>query len=319
MDVSFLTPAAALVGLLVLVPLALVVVTERRAGHVRRRLRLGRPGGRPVAMLLAAAAAVGVLAAATAAQPVVSRSVPVRVVSGAEVYVVVDTSRSMLAAPAPGAPTRYDRAHAAALRLREELAEASVGLASFTDRVLPHLFPSHDRRVFAATLEQTMRPGVPVPRAGTGQRITDLAALAPLATDNFFDPSTRRRLAVVLGDFETVPYDADGAGRGFREEDVRLLLVRFGGTRDRIFGEQTDAGFAPDAGSIHAQERLAEAAGGEAYGEEDLDTVAAAARAVVAGSRETTVGEERRTTPLAPFLAAAAALPLALVLRRRNV
>ena len=43
MDVTFLTPLAGLVALLVVVPLAAMVLTERRVGEVRRALRLPEP------------------------------------------------------------------------------------------------------------------------------------------------------------------------------------------------------------------------------------------------------------------------------------
>ena len=49
----------------------------------------------------------------------------------AELYVVFDTSRSMLAAAAPGEPNRLARAEELALRLRARIPLVPVGIASF--------------------------------------------------------------------------------------------------------------------------------------------------------------------------------------------
>ena len=61
-----------------------------------------------------------------------------------EVVVVLDTSRSMLASASPGAPTRFERAVGFGAALRSRVGDVPFGLASFTDRVLPHLFPTLD-------------------------------------------------------------------------------------------------------------------------------------------------------------------------------
>ena len=110
MGVSFLTPIAALFVLLAAVPLAVFWGRRRRADAVRSALRLGRPGRRSWVALAACLAAVPVLVGVAAAQPVITsaRTVPQR--SDAEVFVVVDTSRSMLASEASGQPTRFERA-----------------------------------------------------------------------------------------------------------------------------------------------------------------------------------------------------------------
>ena len=81
--------------LLAAVPLAVFWGRRRRADAVRSALRLGRPGRRSWVALAACLAAVPVLVGVAAAQPVITsaRTVPQR--SDAEVFVVVDTSRSM--------------------------------------------------------------------------------------------------------------------------------------------------------------------------------------------------------------------------------
>src|SRR4029453_11302010 len=110
MGVSFLTPIAALFAVLALVPVAVFVGRRQRAGRVRALLQLEPIPGRSWVTLGIALAAVPVLVGVAAAQPVITsaRTVPQR--SDAEVFVVVDTSRSMLASAANGEPTRFDRA-----------------------------------------------------------------------------------------------------------------------------------------------------------------------------------------------------------------
>ena len=62
----------------------------------------------------------------------------------------------MLATSAPGAPTRFARAVAFALRLRDRLGNAPVGVASLTDHPLPHLFPTADRLAFTLVLKRAL-------------------------------------------------------------------------------------------------------------------------------------------------------------------
>ena len=101
-------------------------------------------------------AAVPVLVGVAAAQPVVTsaRTVPQR--SDAEVFIVLDTSRSMLASSSSGEPSRFERAREDALALQAELPGVPIGIASLTDRVLPHLFPTVDQRVFRETMREAV-------------------------------------------------------------------------------------------------------------------------------------------------------------------
>ena len=69
------------------------------------------------------------------AQPVVSRSEATRGADGAEVLVVLDVTRSMLARRARSEPTRLERG-AVAKELRARDPGHGVGVASLTDRVL---------------------------------------------------------------------------------------------------------------------------------------------------------------------------------------
>src|ERR687895_1758238 len=198
--VSFLTPFAALVALVGLLPLAVFLRRERRGRVVRRALGLAGPApGRaiPIALL-----AVSVLVGAGAAQPVVDRSPPQRERTDAELFVALDSSRSMLAAEGPNEPTRSDRARTTALELRERLPELPMGVAQFTDWTSPHLFPTSGDEGFRLTLERA----VFVDSLGARESslvATDLDALAAFARESYFTPGVSKRLLVVLTDGES--------------------------------------------------------------------------------------------------------------------
>src|SRR4029077_1192606 len=99
-------------------------------------------------LLLGALVLAITLLGLAAAQPVVASPHRSTVRRDADVFVVLDTSRSMLASRAPATPTRFDRARAIARGLDKALPAAAVGIASMTDRVLPHLFPTVNRADF---------------------------------------------------------------------------------------------------------------------------------------------------------------------------
>ena len=179
---ALLTPLASLVAVAVLVPLAAYALLERRARRVSRNLRLTPPPlrsrlGVPVA-ITAVAAFVGV----AAAQPVVSGT-RTRVGRGdAEVYFLFDASRSMLAKRSFGSPDRLARAKQLALGLRQSIGDVPVGIASLTDRTLPHLFPTLDAQVFVTTLRDSIAIERPPP-AGTEDLATDFNSLGNIAAN----------------------------------------------------------------------------------------------------------------------------------------
>ena len=126
MSVSFLAPLGALVALAVLLPVAGALARERRAARVRAAIGLAPPPRRLVLPVAVAwIAAFGLLAAA-AAQPVVRVQGTTERRTDAQVFVVVDITRSMLAALAPDAPRRIDRAAEAAVQIRRALADVPV-------------------------------------------------------------------------------------------------------------------------------------------------------------------------------------------------
>ncbi len=320
MDVSFLTPLGGLFAVAALVPLAALLAKQRRARRIRAAL--GLPG-RPAASVLTlglALAAVALLAGLAAAQPVLQTEESVRERIDAEAFVLVDISRSMLASAGPAEPTRFERAREAALELAGALPEVPVGVASFTDRALPHLFPTTDRRVLAATLEDAV--DVERPPAGLffTERATTFDVLAGFPRQEYFSPSARKRLLVVLTDGEARELTTDLAA-AFREDPpIETIFVRFWDAEELIYetGVPEEA-YAPDAASAGRLPQIASLVGGQVFAEDDAAGAVREARRLLGSgpTRERELEGGRRA--LMPWITLAAVLPLGFVLLRRNL
>ena len=189
MSVTFLSPLGALLAFGVVVPLAALVVIARRADGVRRNLDLARRPRLTLALPTVAAVAVAGLLGLAAAQPVASQDTKRRVRSDAEAFIILDVSRSMLARRDPGSSSRLERAKRAAAVLRAALPAMPVGVASLTDRALPHLFPSADEDAFRATVERAVGIERPPPRSSINTNATSFDALATIPSQ----PLTHRR------------------------------------------------------------------------------------------------------------------------------
>jgi hypothetical protein len=318
--VSFLTPIAALFALLAAVPLAIFVGRRRRAQRVREALRLDRPGGRSWIAVAVALTAVPVLVGVAAAQPVVTsaRTVPQR--SDAEVFVVMDTSRSMLASPASGKPTRFERARDEALALEEALPGIPVGIASFTDRVLPHLFPTVDQRVFRDTMEESVGIERPPPSTSFGTNVTTLDALGVVPTLNFFAPRAKKRVLVVFTDGDSQPVSSALASDFSRKPEVNVTFVHMGNVGDRIYTSGiAEAGYTPDPTSAATLTAAAHATRGRIVEEGEISTVTADIRQALGAGPTVDRRIEGSRRALMPYIALLAAIPLGLVLVRRNL
>jgi len=316
--VAFASPWAGLVGLAAAIPLAALFVGARRSDRVARLLGL-RPAPGRVALAAAAIVALGVLVGAAAAQPVASSHAPRRVRADAEAWFVIDTSRSMLASASVEAPTRFARARRAAIALRARLPEVESGVASFTDRPVPNLFPTSSQPAFAATTLGALAIERPPPGPAGAIRSSSFEGLAAIPRDEFFLPSARRRLIVVLTDAETRGFDvrrtAKAFGRGYK-----LLVIRLWSRSERVYQpDGTAESYLPDPASHKDAERLVRATHGATFDETQLDAAAASARAYLGSGPTRRVGNEPRPVPLAPWLLAAAFLPLGLLLSRRGL
>jgi VWA domain-containing protein len=319
MGVSFLTPVASLFALLAVVPLAVYAERRRRADRIRVALGLEGAGGRSWIVLAACLAAVPVLVGIAAAQPVVTsaRTVPQR--SDAEVFVVLDTSRSMLASEGSGEPTRFERARDEALALQRNLGDIPVGLASFTDRVLPHLFPTVDERVFRDTAVNSMGIERPPPSTSFGTNVTTLDALGVIPTLNFFTPSVKRRALVVFTDGESQPISGVLSSDFARKPLVHVSFVRVGNVHERIYTSGVaEAGYKPDPTSSATLTAAAEAVRGRIVAEGDVGAVAAGVRQTLGAGSTVDRRIEGSRRALMPLVALLAVFPLGFVLSRRN-
>lgn len=317
--IELLTPEGWLLAALALVPLAGLVVAGRRERAARLLLRFAAPPRRSRVPALIAAAAVPVLLAAAASQPVI-RTQHARVVrADAEVFVVVDTSRSMRASAAPDAPNRFSQARAAAGAVREALPGVRVGLASLTDRVLPHLFPTADEEAYARTLAQAVRIELPPP-GSSAVLATDLGQLGNLGTQSFFTPRSRRRVAVVITDGESRRLDTDKLRRSLAAGNVQLVLVRDWTPDDRVWDGRgiPEPGYRPDAGAPAALAALGAAIGAPVVPGPDGAAAAREVTRLLASGPTDRAGTREDVTRLGLWLALAALIPLVFLWKMRR-
>jgi len=315
---EFATPEGWLLALAAVVPVVALAVAFRRSERAHAVVGLPPPVHRGRALTLVCAIATTLLLAAAVAQPVIRSRTSHRLRADAEIFVVLDTSRSMLAASGPRATTRFDRARVAIERLRALLPDVKTGLASFTDRVLPNLFPSPDETTFARALQRALAVESPPPLSSRA-RATDLAALGSLTTQGFFDPGISRRVAVVVTDGETVPVDSPALRRSLASTHVQLVFMHVPtGSGDRVYGTAglPEAGYRPDPAAGPELARAAVSLGAALVSSDDPAGAARAVRARLGRGPTGPAGVTPATIALAPWLVLAALLPLAGVLWR---
>jgi hypothetical protein len=318
--IGFLTPVAALVALAGAVPLLLLLRTGLRADRLRTALGLPAPSrGSRLQMPVAVCAVSGLLGLA-AAQPVLRTERPRLARSDAQLLVAIDISRSMLASRSPGGTTRLERAKAAAERLRAGLADVPAGVVTFTDRPLPLLFPTASAAAFDATVERAVGIERPPPR-GTALTVTALDALAPIPGTGFFSPRIPHRLLAVVTDGETEAVDADLVRQSFATRPrIGVVVVLVGSRGERVYRPDglPEAGYTAPAAAPRALAQFLAATHGRSFGAGDPAVVIRAARAALGTGPRTHLGSVASRRDLAPFLVVAAAVPLGVVLRRRN-
>ncbi|HEV8688545.1 MAG TPA: hypothetical protein VGQ84_14780 [Gaiellaceae bacterium] len=318
---SFLTPEAGLLALGFVLPLVLMLEGERRSNVVRAALRLPDQarGGR--ALLIGCLVAIPVFLGLGAMQPTIDVETRYVTRNDTEVWFVIDTSLSMVASATPTSATRLERATQTALRLRAEIPQAPAGIASLTDRLLPHVFPTPDQRVFAATIRSSIGIDQPPP-VTNGLIATTLASLTALKTQNYYSPAAKRRVAVILTDAESQPFPAPVMGALFRRSPrIRLIFIRVGGPRERVY--LRDGAIDPKYEPVHGAHRIARAFAtateGKAFEENQFDAAARALRGAVSKGRTKVEGREKSRIALAPFAVALAFVPLGLMLWQRNL
>jgi hypothetical protein len=145
-------------------------------------------------------------------------------------------------------------------------------------------------------------------------RSTDLQSLGALQTGYF--ARVPRRLAIVLTDGESVPFQPDSLMHLLGSSHVELMLVRIWGARESIPG---DSGYRPDPSSTAQLAILAPyLAGGRIFDEKSAKAAEATAERYLGKGPEARQGRSERTLKLGQFLALAAALPLGFLLWRNR-
>jgi hypothetical protein len=319
---TFVSPLGALVALAVVGPLAAFLIAERNRDRVVGIL--GLPGTRATSRwaVVTSLAAIAALLGAAAAQPTLVNRSAREVRSDAAAFFVVDTSRSMLASSGPDQPTRFARARKFALQLRNQLPDIRVGLATMTDRVLPTIFPTADREAFDRALEQSIGIEQPPPSDGSNTLITTLSALTRIALDNYFDPEAKHRLVVLLTDGESAPFFDGSIGALFRGPPaVRTIYVQFWQRGEHVYlpNGKPEPRYRTDPAAERTIRRLADASGGVAIENDNVDAAATTARSMLGTGPKVSDVREHRRVDLAPYLAFAVLAPLGFLLYRRNV
>ena len=319
MSVEFLTPEAALIALLVGPPLSAQVLVSGRARNVRAGFGPAATDSLAAVRSVGALLGTGRLVAAAAAQPVLQETKPRTVRAGVEAMFVLDVSRSMLAASGREEPTRLERARDAAERLRASIGDVPAGIASLTDRLLPHLLPTPDAAAFRTTLERAVGIERPPPLI-SGNRATSFEPLAEIETRGFFSRNGRTRIVVLLSDGESIDIGFERVADGLRPSPARrIVFVHFWDEDERVYApDGRPEVYRPDPASHRQLAELAAATGGERFAEADLDRAARALQEASRRTRRVVRSDRRETRALAPFVAAAALLPLGFLLWRRN-
>lgn len=319
MGLSFLTPWAALLALAAAIPLGSLWLLERRSRAVREATGAALPGRRSWLRYAVAVAALTALLALAVTQPVLLVDRVRHERTDAEAWVIVDTTRSMLAASAASAPNRFARARRIAEEVRERLADIPVGLATITDRTLPNVFPTTDEKAYRAALERSIGVGRPPPGGYEGIG-TAFEALATVQDAGFFDQPATKRLIIVLSDGETRPLSAEKLARDLSGPPrITPLFVQVWRPDEQVYVDGApDPAYRVDLQSPATVRRLAAVTKGAAFTEADVDGVVAKAREVL-GDGETSgrpIGSRRHA--LAPWLLVLAAVPLGFLVLRRN-
>jgi hypothetical protein len=321
MGLGFLTPTAALIGLAGLIPVSLALLNNRRSDRLRALLGLGGTGtARRLEVPVAIAAVCGLLAFA-AAQPVVRSDHRRLARRDAQVFVAIDVSRSMSAAESRTSPTRLERAKRATEALQARLDDVPMGLATFTDRSLPLLFPTVDSAAFDSTVEKAVAIDQPPPR-GTAPTVTSFDTVAEIPSGGYFAPRIRRRALVVVTDAESVGLYVDGVRRSFSARPrTAVVVVRVGSPNERVYGIDglPESAYAPPPEADRALTDFLGATHGRSFADGDVRGAAEAVRAALGSGPRARLGSIPDRTELAPYVVLAAVLPLGLVLRRRNL
>lgn len=309
-DLTFAHPLAALSALAGIVPVTVALLRLRTGRSVRRALDLRSP---PLHVLLARPVALaclfGLLGLA-AARPTLRLQHERTTRTDVQVVVALDSSRSMLAAAAPGQPERWQRARAFAHRLHAELPGVPMGLSSLTNRLLPYLFPTSDSTAYDLVLAEAYGIEQPPPALTLDKWVTVFDPLNEVTVRRFFSPAVHKRVLVVLSDAEAHVFDARAVLRHLEQSGTTPVVVRFWRPGERIFHRGAASYRATQPDALATFRRV----GWPAFSETQLGAAARFVRDAVGSGPLVRVGYAREDTQLAPLLGLAAFVPLLLLI-----
>ncbi len=233
---------------------------------------------------------------------------------------VFDVTRSMLARRAPSEPTRLDRSREVAKRLRASIPDTRVGVASLTDRVLPHLFPTLGSNSFVSVVNRSIGIERPPPDR-RANKATAFSALGDIGRTAFFRRGTARRVIVVVSDGETLPVDLEALRERLGQGRVSAVFVQVWRGDESVFDEngERDPAYRPDRTGGRTLRRVAGALEAPVLNEGDIEGLTAAVKERIGTGTLVPQGRQVVSHQLAPHALLAAFLPLAFILYRRNI
>jgi len=319
--VSFVTPSGALVALVGLVPLGVLMLGRSRLETLCAQLGLRPPEGRTVISGSIALVALSVLLGLAAAQPVLATHSSLTGRDDAAAFFVFDVSRSMSARTASGAPTRLDRARHDAKNLRAKLPGLPVGVASITDRLLPHLFPSVSVNAFNATLDESLAIDRPTSSLPYGNALgTKVGALQDLELGRYFEASAKKRVAVVFSDGETLPNDLSTLPGFLRDGGIKVIFLRYWRPTERVYDDRghLDLAYVPDPNSEATFEAAARTLSAPVLAPGQAGRAVAEVKRIVGDGPSATRQRELDSFLLTPYVLLVALVPLTFLLARRD-
>ena len=152
--------------------------------------------------------------------------------------------------------------------------------------------------------------------------ISSFDAVAPFPLEGYFRRGAKKRLLVILTDAESTGFNEAGVRKSFEAKPrTAVVLVRIGRSGERVFGAsgQPESAYIPPPATGETLHNFLAATHGVAYGEDDVAGAERAAVEALGSGPTATLGSTSAKHDLAPWLVVAAAVPLAIVLRRRNL
>jgi hypothetical protein len=160
----------------------------------------------------------------------------------------------------------------------------------------------------------------PPPKSSLITTATSLDSLAAVATQRFFSPRAQKRAVVVLTDGETQGINEARLARAWRRAPgVSVVFVHFWSRDERVFSRGLpEPQYRPDPGARNDLNGLAKVTGATIFDEDELSAATSRVRSALKRGPTVTEGVHKTRLALAPYLLAAALLPLGVLLWKRE-